>query len=191
MFLFKPRMALLSALTAALTAAAISVPGAAGAGAQTEVPIYLGYVGQTPLFTVYAHAHGSNIQVTDNPAQLQGWNIINPATWQDPINGDNEPVYEMEVATTGLCINLGPDHYYYWLDSCQKGDRNEQLWFRPYIASGFFAGWNIANVAASDANHAAGSNEYGYLTASGFYNYADLIDWGPGSGARAVWQYNP
>jgi hypothetical protein len=177
----------LAAAAAALTAAAIAVPGAAPALAATGIGVISeGYPGGNN--TLYAHAHGSYIETTDLRSELQSWSITNGQGWTN-LSGKRVTVVELEVGGTGLCVNLGPDGYNFYLDSCQYGDHNELFWFREYITpAGQFGGWNLVNVRATEINQQAGSNEYGYLTGQCFgCNYYPVVNAPAGSGVFALW----
>lgn len=174
----------LAAAAAVLATAAITLPGAAPASAATPLgEIELGHV--LSGFTLYAHAHGSYIQVTSESKERQSWDTVNGKGWRN-LSGTWVPVAEIQLTGTNLCVNAASvsQGYGLYLDSCVYGDNNELFWFRQYSS---YDQWNIVSVVGTDANKIAGYNMYSYMTAGGFYDFALVVLLGPGQGQKALW----
>ena len=179
----------LAALAAVLTAAAITVPGAAPALAANVIgEIDLGWQGSGN--TLYAHAHGSYIETTSLRFELQHWATTNGQRWTNNF-GNIVPVAEIELVTAQgtECINLGTDDKHFYLDSCVHGDNNELFWFRQYGSNNHL--YNLVNVEASMINKANHINSLGYMTGQCFGPpgcfYSPVENLTFGSGSLGLW----
>jgi hypothetical protein len=174
---------LAAAFAVAVLSAGILAAGATPAYAQTpdESPIYSGW---NTAYWLYAHAHGSEIQINNGtgPGKPQEWTAINSMRWTSPHNGIVS-VSELEVGSTGECVNLGSDLVFY-LDSCAKSDDNELFWEESAGSNYPGDSWFI-NVAASDM-----FGEDYYMTVSGTNPVnGDYVGAYPaGYGYAALWQ---
>jgi len=107
------------------------------------------FSGSNVTYWLYAHAHEDTIDISDatGPGDPQPWTAIYTQRWTSPKNGIVS-VSELEVGSTGECINMGSDLVFY-LDSCVKGDNNELFW--EDAPGGIYAGYDwFINAAASD-----------------------------------------
>jgi hypothetical protein len=179
----------LTAAATVLTAAAITLPNAAPALAATAIgEIDLGYQGSGN--TLYADAHGSYIETTALGSELQRWATTNGQRWTNNF-GTIVPVAEIELMTaqglpTGQCVNLGADHTWFYLDSCQHGDNNELFWFRQYGSNNQL--YNLVNVEASMLNKEHHINSLGYMTGLCFgCDYSRVENLTAGAGVFGLW----
>jgi hypothetical protein len=127
--------------------------------------------------TLYAHAHGSNIQI-QNGTSLQDWSRVNQQSWTNLSNTIVE-VNEWEAGATGECLNVSAANHDLYLDDCDQGDTSEEFWLE---STGTVGNYWLINVATSEA---AGENYF--MTASSFAAGADVVADPAGQGSLAVW----
>jgi hypothetical protein len=154
---------------AAALAVGILVAGSPAALAAGEVISLVNPYPDPPACFLFAKAHGDIIQIECTSSQLQDWSMINFTT--EPFMGTYEPTGELEVGSTGECINFLASTKEMYLDSCEAGDLNEQFWGDQVGYTNY--DWYVSAAATGDEDKgdlwcmwATSANAGAYVNAS-------------------------